>query len=242
MIGNKKRPNYLKFIIVVIVSIIIGFGLLTVITKDTADIDNSILGQYDFDLPKASDLTSTNLISFVKKNNIIEPIEYDNSPVLGNPDASIVIYEFSCFGCPSSKSIQPILKEVLDIYPDQIKLVWKDLPIPELYPEADRAHIAGRCAQKQNKFWQYHDSLWENQTNFSIENLKDIGDKIGLNAKQLEKCIENEETKSIINKDVDEASQLLISGTPHFYINSQEIFGTATVEDFEQIINIELNR
>ncbi|MDO8668703.1 MAG: thioredoxin domain-containing protein [Candidatus Buchananbacteria bacterium] len=189
-----------------------------------------------------SNIESSNLISYVKKNIITEPTVNPDSPVLGPADAPVTIFEFSCYGCPASRDIQPILKEVLAKYPDKVKLVWKDLTLPDLYPQAELAHLASRCAQEQSKFWPYQEQLWQNQNDFSLNNLKKIGQDIGLNASTLNDCITSKKFQNLIDADVSEAAQLMISGTPHFYINSQEIFGLATLEDFETVINAELNR
>ena len=241
MSKQKKSPNYLKFILTVIGSILIILGLLAVFTNPP-EIE---LDEWDALLKKfneSPELITSNLLTYVKKNMVTEPTIFDQSPILGPIKAPITIFEFSCFGCPASRDIQPVLKQVLAKYPDQIKLVWKDLPLPELYPDSPLAHLAARCAQAQNKFWEYQEKLWANQGDFSLDNLKRISQNIGLDKNDFAKCLSEEKLNDLITADINEASQLLISGTPHFYINNQEIFGTASLEDFERVINAELSR
>jgi len=84
--------------------------------------------------------------------------------------------------------------------------------------------------------------LWQNQADFSLKNLKTLGQDIKLNIPQLTECINNKTFQNLIDADIGEAAQLSISGTPHFYVNNQEIFGVATLEDFEIVINAELSR
>jgi len=241
MFRNKKTPNYLKFISIVIGSMFIIIGLLAAFTNPPEtefDELDKLLQKFN----SSPEMITSNLMSYVKKNIVTEPTIFDQSPTLGKSDAPITIFEFSCFSCPASRDIQPILKQVLEKYPDKIKLVWKDLPLPELYPDSEMAHLAARCAQAQNKFWPYQEKLWANQDDFSIDNLKRISQDIGLNKNDFSKCLSDKKLEELINADVSEASQLSISGTPHFYINSQEIFGIATLEDFEKVINAELSR
>lgn len=238
---NKKNPNYLKWILIIFGVMFILMLLLAIFTK-SPEIKSDPLADALKDFNTKLDLESSNLITYVKQNIITEPTIGENSPVLGKDDASITIFEFSCYGCPASKEVQPILKQILDKYSDQVKLVWKDLPLPDLYPQADLAHLASRCASDQGKFWQYQDKLWENQNDFSLNNLKKIGQDVGLDVNKLTDCINSKKFQNLIDADVDEAAGLSISGTPHFYINTQEISGIATLEDFEIVIKAELNR
>lgn len=238
---NRKSPNYLKFILIVFAVIIISLVLLSFFTDPVEKINNNdtVLGSSNYDIP---DIVSGNLISYIKQKTITGPSINDNSPILGNIDAPITIFEFSCFGCPASRKIQPILDQLLDKYESEIKIVWKDLLIPEIYPEAEIAHVAARCAQRQDKFWEYSKLLWNNQNDFSRDNLKNLASEIDIDTKEFEECLDDKDIIEIINSDIDEAAQLSIPGTPHFYINTQEISGIATLEDFEQIINVELSR
>jgi len=236
-----KNPNYLKFILIVFVIIFIVLTILAMTSK-TPETASDPLADILNEFRAQPQIETSNLMSFVKKNIITEPTTFKTSPILGPVDAPVTIFEFSCFGCPASRDIQPILKEVLNKYPQDVKLVWKDLPIPDLYPEADLAHLAARCAQTQGKFWEYQEKLWQNQADFSLKNLKTLGQDIKLNIPQLTECINNKTFQNLIDADIGEAAQLSISGTPHFYVNNQEIFGVATLEDFEIVINAELSR
>lgn len=241
MFRQKKSPNYLKFISIVIGSIFIILGLLAAFTNPpTTELDDleALLKNFN----NSPELITSNLISYVKQNIITEPTIFAQSPILGPAEAPITIFEFSCFSCPASRDSQPILEQVLEKYPAKIKLVWKDLPLPELYPDSEMAHLAARCAQAQDKFWEYQEKLWANQDDFSLDNLKKIAQDLKLDKSDFANCLSEEKLKELIKADVDEASQLSISGTPHFYINSQEIFGIATLDDFAKVINTELSR
>jgi len=244
MKANKKtnQRNYLKFILIAIGVFFITLLLLAMFTTKSVATVNNPLANILKDFENQSTIESSNLLSYVRQNTITEPTINSHSPVLGNTDAPVTIFEFSCYGCPASRDIQPVLKNILNKYSDQVKIVWKDLPIPDLYPQAELAHLASRCAGDQGKFWEYHNLLWQNQDNFSIDNLKSIGKSLKLDTNKLSNCINAKQFQNLIDQDVSEAADLAISGTPHFYVNNQEIFGVATLEDFEIVINAELNR
>lgn len=239
---SKKTTNYLQFILIIFSVIFIATGMLSAFSKDNENSYSNKVNSAIDDLDLSPELISNNLITYIKKSILISPTKSINSPLRGNPNAPVTIFEFSCYGCPASKSMQPILNQLLELYPDQINIVWKDLPISDLYPTAELAHVAARCASEQGAYWEYHDKLWENQNDFSLNNLKNIAKQIDIDEERLEQCINNKETINLIESDISEAAQLSIPGTPHFYINNQEISGSIELEDFKNIIEIELNR
>ena len=230
----KKNTNYLKHIIIILVVIAIIFAIIGIFGAKEA-ISDPIAKLID------EELIVNGFVSYFQ-DKVTKPQIYDDSPVLGDADAPVTIFEFSCFACPYSAEVQQILKQVMNKYHEQVKIVWKDLPMVEVYDDALLAHQAARCAGQQGKFWQYHDLLWQNQADFSIGNLSNLARVAGLNLADFETCLNGDEALFALKKDTDEANDLLISGTPHFYINSQELLGAVKFEDFTRIINVELNK
>lgn len=233
----KKAPNRLKTIIVIIGTIVLVLIILSFFTATDAH-QAKKSGQAE----DQESYIAQNLISFLQKEAITKPVINENSPVLGNPDAPLTIFEFNSFGCKFGLKVQPIIKQLLEKYPDKIKLVWKDLPLPDIYPNADLIHQAARCAQKQNKFWEYHDEIWPIGGEVKDDVLRKTAEAIDLNLDSFDKCIQNQTGVEIIDRDVLEANQLLIPGTPYFYIGAQEITGQTELADFEKLIEVELNR
>jgi protein-disulfide isomerase len=134
------------------------------------------------------------------------------------------------------------LQSIIKSYPGKVKLIWKDLPLREEYPDSLIAHIGARCAQKQGKFWEYSDLLWQDQNNFSTSSALALAKKLKLDTNLFNACLQNPETKALIAHDEQEADELAIPGTPHFYINNQEISGVGSIDDFKKLIDAELNR
>ena len=166
---------------------------------------------------------------------------FPSDPVLGTAEAKVNIIEFGDFECIYCAEVAVTIKKVINENPGKIRLVWKDFPIPS-HTNAQAAAEAAQCAARQGKFWQYHDLLWQNQADFSIGNLSNLARVAGLNLADFETCLNGDEALFALKKDTDEANDLLISGTPHFYINSQELLGAVKFEDFTRIINVELNK
>ncbi len=236
---KKIRHNYLKLILIILVVILILI-LADYICLFFSNQESQL--QTDQAQPSTQNLVNNNLVTVPEKQTITSPIISTSSPVIGNPQAPVTIFEYSSFACPYSLKTQPIISDLLEKYKNKIKLVWKDLPTEDVYNQAMSAHLAARCAQEQGKFWPYADLLWQSQKDFSTSTLKSLAKKIKIDQNKFNSCFDTQKYQQLINNDESEAAGLLIPGTPHFYINNQEISGSDSLENFERIIQIELNR
>ena len=85
-----------------------------------------------------------------------------NDPVKGPANAPITIIEFSDYQCPFCARVNPTLDRIRQTYPDKVRIVFKDFPLPN-HPEAPKASEAAYCAGEQGKYWEMHDRLFANQ-------------------------------------------------------------------------------
>ena len=90
-------------------------------------------------------------------------VSHDPARVKGNPNAPITIVEFSDFQCPFCKRVTPTLDKLLTQYEGKVRLAYRDFPLSQLHPQAQKAAEAARCAGEQDKFWEYHDLLFADQ-------------------------------------------------------------------------------
>ncbi len=160
-------------------------------------------------------------------------------PTIGPANAPITIVEFGDFQCPFCKRAQPTLKEVLAKYPNKVRLVYMDYPLP-FHPHALDAAKAARCAGEQGKFWQYHDGLFADQAKESPADLKGLAKHLGLNTTQFDSCFEKAKYQSAIEQDVEEGKKLGVDGTPSFYIDGRPLVGAVPFQNFQQVIEDEL--
>lgn len=82
----------------------------------------------------------------------------------GSAEAKVTIVEFSDFQCPFCVRAFPTVKQILDTYGSDIRLVYKNLPLVQIHSYAQKAAEAGFCAAEQGKFWEYHDQLFASQS------------------------------------------------------------------------------
>jgi protein-disulfide isomerase len=167
-------------------------------------------------------------------------LQIDGAPVRGNPSAPITVVEFSDFHCPYCKRVQPTLMELLNRYPDKVRIVYMDLPIDSLHPQAARASEAARCARDQGKFWEYHDRIYAGGPDTTPEYLRKMAAEVGLDVGAFEQCLASGKHKEGIQADLQQASRLGLNGTPAFFVNGRPLSGAQPIEAFVQLIDEEL--
>lgn len=146
------------------------------------------------------------------------------SPVLGSLNASVTVVDFSDFQCPNCaryvKSTEPEIKsEYIDT--GNVAYVFKHFPWRGT--DSLSAALASECANEQGKFWEYHNTLFQNQQGVdsgwaSKEKLKEFASEIGLDGPQFDSCLDSEKYKSNIDRDLALAEELDLDTTPSFLI------------------------
>ena len=170
------------------------------------------------------------------------PLVIEGAPFKGPADAQVVIVEFEDFHCPFCKESQRTMDELMARYPETIKIVHKDFPIDEIHPGARQAHLAGRCANTQGKFWPYHDQLFGHAPHAAPEDLKKYADAAGLNLAAFESCMTANKFAAAVQADIDEGVRAGVTGTPAFFINGRLIAGAQPLERFIAVIDEEIAR
>jgi protein-disulfide isomerase len=103
-----------------------------------------------------------------QQNKAFDPIpkkvELGNAPSEGVSNPKVAIVEFSDFQCPFCVRAYPTVKKVLKDYKNEVRLYYKQFPLTNIHPFAQKAAEASLCAQDQGKFWQYHDKLFDLQS------------------------------------------------------------------------------
>jgi len=156
----------------------------------------------------------------------------EDDPFKGNPNAPVTVVEFSDFQCPfCSRFFTQTLPLLEENYIDtgKIKLVYKDLPLDNLHPNARPAHIAAECADEQGMFWEYHDVLFEKQSEWQRLSSSDLqttliqyADDFGLQTASFEACLSSPEMADEVNADFLQAAQYGATGTPTFFIGNEK--------------------
>jgi protein-disulfide isomerase len=162
-------------------------------------------------------------------------------PMRGKSDALVTIVEFGDFQCPFCRRAEDTLRTILANHPDNVRLVFRQLPLTSLHPNAATAAEAAVCAGRQEQFWPMHDAMYADQTALTAPALKETARRLGLNVDLFSVCMTDKGTADAINQDVRAARELNISATPAFIINGRPLTGSVPAEQFESIIAEELH-
>jgi protein-disulfide isomerase len=184
-----------------------------------------------------SELRSKSKIELYLKAPDPLKIEIDkNGPSLGADNAPITIAVFSDFQCQYCKKVNETLKQVMQSNENKIRILYKNLPLPN-HAQSFKAAQAANCAAAQNKFWPYHDLLFEHSSDLSDNSLKRYASEIGMDSNKFNSCIDSEASREAVLKDLQEARRAGIFSTPTFIINGRVLKGARTYEDFKAIID-----
>lgn len=155
----------------------------------------------------------------------VEYSEISDGPHLaGNPEASVVLVEFSDFQCPACGDASFLAKDLLKEYGDKLRFEYRHFPLVGIHPYAYRAAVAAECAADQDKFWEYHDLLFLNQDKLKKNDLQSYAFRInGLDNEIWLDCL-NSGTKEVrVNEDLQEAENMGFDSTPTFVLNGQKV-------------------
>ncbi len=185
--------------------------------------------------PKASDATTSRSGVFVVRQD--QPQVTFLDAVRGNPKGSVLIVEYGDYICPFCRGIENDVQRLLAAHPDTVKFVWKDLPNPH-YHGSDLMAEAAQCAKQQNpqKFWEYRDRLFQEQSAVNDAQLGLIAGDLSLDTQTFTKCLTNHDMKPLIDRSVSEAVALGIDATPYFFINGKRYSGQLSYDQLEAAV------
>ncbi|WP_193195620.1 DsbA family protein [Nostoc sp. MG11] len=155
------------------------------------------------------------------------------SPSTGSAQSKTLLVEFSDFQCPYCAEANKTLKQLL-AHQDNVKLVYKNLPLTAIHSNALPAATAAWAANQQGKFWEYHDALFTNQKQLAEALYLDIAKNLNLDLTKFER--DRTLATPAIEKDIQLAEKLGVSGTPFLIMNSPGYSGVVQLSDIESIL------
>ncbi len=168
-------------------------------------------------------------------------VEVGDSPQLGPRDAAVTLIEFSDFECPYCARVRETLHELREIYPDSLRLVFRDFPL-EQHSRAGPAAEAAQCAHEQDKFWPYHDLLFENARALTDEDLKKYAQVVELDLESFQSCLASDRPKKAVAADHDAGRRYGVDGTPSIFINGIKLIGLLPLPMMRAVIDSEITR
>lgn len=152
---------------------------------------------------------------------VVAKVRLAGNPTLGKSDAPLTLIEFSDYQCPFCKKFfqatLPTLKTEY-IETGKVRYVYRDFPIDRIHPHARKAAEAAHCAGDQDKYWQMHDLLFQNQQALALDNLKAYARELQLDTTAFDGCLEDGTYTAEVQKDYDDGVAAGVRGTPGFFL------------------------
>ncbi|MFA5829649.1 MAG: thioredoxin domain-containing protein [Candidatus Gracilibacteria bacterium] len=171
----------------------------------------------------------------------------DGNWTLGDKKAKITLEEYSDFQCPychsySATTFPQLYKDY--IATGKVYYIYRNFPL-SFHPQAQKAAEAAACAGEQNKFWEMHDALfnnqnaWSSQTETYLQTFQGFAQKLGLDMTKFNQCVNNDQFSALIKKDLAAGNKKGITGTPTFLVNGEnEIVGAQEYSKFQEALNL----
>jgi protein-disulfide isomerase len=161
--------------------------------------------------------------------------------VKGNPDATVTLTEFSDLQCPACASFVPAVEGIMEEFGDKIRFEYKHFPLP-IHTYSQQAAVAAEAAGMQDKFFEYHDALFENQTEWSaavspVAFFVKYAEELELDIPQFRRHMNSSELRDKVQAEMSEGRELGVTGTPTFYLNGEKM-QIQTFQDFATQIAI----
>ena len=177
-------------------------------------------------------------------------LDIGDAPTQGDPEADVVIVEFSDFQCPycgtHARDVYPLIERAY-IAQGRAKYVFQNLPLEHLHPQALGAAAAAECAFQQKRYWQMHERLFYHQTALSEPDLREHARSLGLDIALFSTCLSAGATTMKVRGDMENADRLGATGTPTFFVGREQpggsvnllrrLNGTQTYESFQRVLD-----
>jgi len=181
-----------------------------------------------------------NVKSYLEPSRAV--IATEGHPTQGAATAPVTIVEFSDFECPYCGAFFPTLKEVEKNYKDKVRVVYRQFPLTQIHPNAQKAAEASLCANEQNQFWQMHDAMFGDQAALGVEALKQKAAKLSLNTTTFNACLDGNKYAAAVRADIADGVKVGVNGTPAFFINGRFYSGNQPYDEVQKVIEDELQR
>ncbi|HYF96497.1 MAG TPA: thioredoxin domain-containing protein [Patescibacteria group bacterium] len=163
----------------------------------------------------------------------------------GAGNKGVTLIEYGDFQCPACKSYYPMVKQIKESYGDDITFQFRHFPLTQIHPHAFAASRAAEAAGKQDKFFDMHDMLYENQDSWTSQSnvttiFEGYAQQLGLNMEQFKADVLNAETAAVINADLKAGNAIGASSTPTFVLNGSKIENPQSFDEFKKLIDDEI--
>ena len=168
----------------------------------------------------------------------VPPVTNDDR-ILGNKDADVVMIEYVDLQCSFCERHHPNMQLIMDEFGDDVAWVVRHFPL-SFHPEALPAAVASECAGEQGVFFEYFDTMMNNQASLSDAYYEQVAGEMGLNITDWKACIADDRYPELVASQMSEGSKAGVKGTPATFINGQLVSGAVPYDTLKALVEAEL--
>lgn len=158
-----------------------------------------------------------------------EPVDPGRDHVRGPLDAPVTLVEYGDYECPYCGLAEPVVRELLAEFGDDVRYVWRHLPLTDVHPSAQLAAEAAEAAARQGRFWPMHDVLISHQGDLRPDDLLRYAERVGVDGDRFRRDLLGRAGAERVADDVESADLSDVSGTPTFFVNGRRHHGAYDV-------------
>ena len=165
----------------------------------------------------------------------------------GNPDAKVTLIEYADFQCPACGSYYPLVKQLGEDFPEDLRIIYRNFPLTQIHPNAHPAAQAAEAAGMQGKFWEMTDLLFTKQKDWSTESnpesiFENYAKELELDVDKYKSDYKSNEVSAAIAADVVLANKTGVNATPTFILNGVQIKGPQSYDAFKALVEAEIQK
>ena len=174
--------------------------------------------------------------------DLYDDVDPEHDHVRGADDAPVTLVEYGDYQCPYCGQAEVVIRQLLDSFGDELRYVWRHLPLEDVHPNAQRAAEAAEAASAQGRFWAMHDTLLTHQDELSPRDLRRHAASVGLDVDRFAEDLRTREHAERVADDVRSADASGVTGTPTFFVNGQRHQGAYDVPTLTQAVRAARSR
>jgi Na+/H+ antiporter NhaA len=168
--------------------------------------------------------------------DLSEDVDPERDHIRGSADAPVTLVEYGDYECPYCGRAEPVIRELLDDFGDDLRYVWRHLPLNDVHPNAQNAAEASEAAAAQGAFWEMHDKLIHNQDQLGAPDPERHAAELGLDVGRFQDEMRRRVYAPRVAEDVASADESGVAGTPGFFINGRRHRGAYDVETLSRLV------
>ncbi|MFI6463373.1 Na+/H+ antiporter NhaA [Streptomyces sp. NPDC050528] len=164
------------------------------------------------------------------------PVDPDRDHLRGPRHAPVTVVEYGDYECPYCGQAEPVVRELLGSFGDEVRYVWRHLPLVDVHEHAQLAAEAAEAAALQGAYWEMHDLLMSHQGALRFKDLRAYAEQIGLDTARFARDMRAHEGAGHVAEDVESADLSGVAGTPTFFVNGRRHHGAYDIESLSQAV------